>query len=36
MSTADTTTEAFADTRPSDAADLPDYGIRVFTPFLSL
>src|SRR5882672_11880809 len=25
MSTADTTTEAFADTRPSDAADLPDY-----------
>jgi glyoxylase-like metal-dependent hydrolase (beta-lactamase superfamily II) len=24
MSTADTTTEAFADTRPSDAADLPD------------
>src|SRR5438309_8234237 len=25
MSTADMTTEAFADTRPSDAADLPDY-----------
>src|SRR6478609_6930339 len=25
MSTADTTTEAFADTRPGDAADLPDY-----------
>src|SRR6267143_4020136 len=25
MSTADTTTEAFADARPSDAADLPDY-----------
>ncbi len=25
MSTADTTTEAFAGTRPSDAADLPDY-----------
>src|SRR3954449_430261 len=25
MSTPDTTTEAFADTRPSDAADLPDY-----------
>ena len=26
MNTADTTTEAFADTRPSDAADLPDFG----------
>src|SRR4029077_15464709 len=25
MSTADTTTEAVADTRPSDAGDLPDY-----------
>src|SRR3954453_19948394 len=25
MGTADTTTEAFADTRPGDAADLPDY-----------
>src|SRR6476619_6238265 len=25
MSTAETITEAFADTRPSDAADLPDY-----------
>src|SRR5437879_5215096 len=25
MSTADTTTEAFADTRPADAAGLPDY-----------
>jgi hypothetical protein len=25
MSTDDTTTEAFADTRPSSAEDLPDY-----------
>ena len=25
MSTADTTTEAFANTRPSSAEDLPDY-----------
>ena len=25
MSTADTTTEAFANTRPSSADDLPDY-----------